>query len=80
MQILVKPEEAAAIRRALLSGSPTKIILTWRKSPALRVLADVAAQTERKQTERKPTEHAKPTPTRTVAGILAQLAKRNEVK
>lgn len=65
--------EAAAIRRSILSGSPTKILLTWKKQPALRTLATVATRTERNQQQPAP-------PVRRVASILEQLAKKAESK
>lgn len=74
MQIQVTTAEAAAIRRSILSGSPTKILLTWKKQPALRTLATVATRTERKQ-QQQPAP-----PQRRVASILEQLAKKAESK
>lgn len=71
MQIQITTAEAAAIRRSILSGSPAKIVLTLKKSPAaLRTLAE--------RTERN---HQQPRqPERRVANILAELAKKAEQK
>lgn len=73
MKIQITTAEAAAIRRSILSGSPTKILLTWKKQPALRTLATLATRTERTQQQPAP-------PVRRVANILADLAKKNEAK
>ena len=74
MQIQITPEQATAIRRSILSGSPAKIVLTLKKAPAaLRTLATVATRTER--------NHQQPRqPERRVANILAELAKKAESK
>lgn len=73
MQIQITTAEAAAIRRSILSGSPTKIILTWKKSPTARTLASIAEHTERNHQQPAP-------PVRRVQSILADLAKKNEGK
>lgn len=73
MQIQITPEQAAAIRRSILSGSPAKIILTLKKTPAaLRTLAE---RTERNQRQQQPAP-----PARRVTNILAELAKKAESK
>ena len=79
MKIRVTLPEMMAIKRAILSGSPTKIILTMRKQPAaLRTLATVAERTERTQQQQQPRQPAPPV--RRVASILEQLAKKAEMR
>lgn len=74
MKIRVTIPEMMAIKRAILSGSPTKIILTMHKQPAaLRTMASIAERTERNQQQPAP-------PVRRVASILEQLAKKAESK
>lgn len=65
MKIRVTLPELLAIKRAILSGSPTKIILTTRKQlAALRTLATVAERPER--------NHQQPRqPERRIQSILA---------
>ena len=74
MKIQITHEQATAIRRSILSGSPTKIILTLKRTPAaLRSLATLAERSER--------NHQQPRqPERRVANILAELAKKAESK
>lgn len=59
-----------AINRATRSGSPGKLLVTWRKLKNTRTLATLAARTEQRQ----------PAPERRVQSILEQLAKRAESK
>ena len=62
-----------ALQAAQRSGSPTRLRLTWKKSPAARTLASIAERTERTHQQPAP-------PVRRVDNILADLAKKNEAK
>ena len=60
-----------ALNRVARSGSPSRLRVTWKKSPTARTLAGTAQRTERKQQQPRQ-------PERRVASILEQLITRAE--
>jgi hypothetical protein len=63
-----------ALNRVARSGSPSRLRVTWKKSPTARTLAGIAQRTDRNHQR-----HQAP-PVRRVANILEQLITRAEGK
>ena len=68
-------KDLMALNRVARSGSPAKLRITWKASPAARTLAGIAERTDRNHQR-----HHQAPPVRRVQSILADLAKKNEAK